>query len=105
MSNAADKRLAMQDPRTQYPQPPFEPQPQEAPGLAEAMNPTPDHGETSYRGHGRLEGASPSRTTGWNGRPSDLNAAGREHRIDRFVLSALCHGRRGRLAERRSKSV
>ncbi|TXM66107.1 SDR family oxidoreductase [Methylobacterium sp. WL120] len=56
MTDAADKRLTMQDPRTQYPQPPFERQPQEAPGLAGAMDPQPDHGETSYRGHGRLAG-------------------------------------------------
>ena len=56
MTDAADKRLTMQDPRTQYPQPPFERQPQEAPGLAGAMDPKPDHGETSYRGHGRLAG-------------------------------------------------
>ena len=53
---AADARLKMQDPRTQYPQPPFPEQPQQAPGLARAMDPKPDHGETSYRGHGRLEG-------------------------------------------------
>lgn len=26
------------------------------PGLAEKMDPQPDHGETSYRGHGRLKG-------------------------------------------------
>ena len=51
-----DDRLRMQDPRTQYPQPPFPKQPQAAPGLASAMDPKPDHGETSYRGHGRLLG-------------------------------------------------
>lgn len=56
MTDAADARLTMQDPRTQYPQPPFKRQPQEAPGLAEDMEPKPDHGETSYRGHGRLTG-------------------------------------------------
>ncbi len=50
---AAD-RLLMQDPRTQYPKPPFPRQPQDAPGLATAMDPSPDHGETSYVGHGRL---------------------------------------------------
>ena len=51
-----DDRLTMQDPRKQYPQPPFPRQPQDAPGLASAMDPKPDHGETSYRGHGRLAG-------------------------------------------------
>ena len=46
----------MQDPTTQYPRPPFQRQPQEAPGIAEKMTPQPDHGEESYTGHGRLEG-------------------------------------------------
>ena len=49
-------RLQMQDPRTQFPKPPFPPQPQPAPGLASRMDPEPDHGETSYQGHGRLPG-------------------------------------------------
>ena len=52
----SDDRLLMQDPRTQYPQPPFARQPQQAPGLASTMDPKPDHGETSYVGHGRLQG-------------------------------------------------
>lgn len=49
-------RLTMQDPRKQYPQPPFPRQPQPVPGLAAEMDPKPDHGETSYRGSGRLTG-------------------------------------------------
>ena len=49
-------RLTMQDPREQYPKPPFPPQPQPAPGLAARMEPRPDHGETSYRGSGKLVG-------------------------------------------------
>ncbi|RYB07705.1 SDR family oxidoreductase [Lichenibacterium ramalinae] len=53
---AAAARLRMQDPRKQYPQPPFPKQPQGAPGLARAMDPKPDHGETSYKGYGRLQG-------------------------------------------------
>lgn len=51
-----DARLQMQDPRQQYPAPPFPPQPQPHPGLAQRMTPRPDHGETSYRGSGKLEG-------------------------------------------------
>ncbi len=39
-----------------YPKPPFEVQSQPWPGLASRMNPRPDHGETSYRGSGRLQG-------------------------------------------------
>jgi hypothetical protein len=49
-------RLRMQDPRDQYPKPPFPKQPQPAPGLAAHMQPKPDHGETSYQGSGRLKG-------------------------------------------------
>lgn len=47
-------RLTMQDPREQYPKPPFPEQPQSAPGLASAMLPQPDHGEASYTGTGKL---------------------------------------------------
>lgn len=49
-------RSPLQDPRDQYPKPPFPEQPQSAPGLAEKMIPQPDHGETSYRGSARLSG-------------------------------------------------
>ena len=52
----SDKRLKMQDPRTQYPQPPFKPQHQSHPGLAKEMSPEPDNGESSYIGTGRLKG-------------------------------------------------
>src|ERR1700761_1615003 len=48
--------LGLQDPRTKYPAPPFKSQSQEWPGLASRMEPRPDHGETSYRGSGRLRG-------------------------------------------------
>ncbi len=56
MSNPDSQRMKMQDPRSQYPQPPFSRQPQSAPGLASQMDPQPDHGESSYVGHGRLLG-------------------------------------------------
>ena len=39
-----------------YPKPPFEGQEQPWPGLASRMTPRPDHGETSYKGSGRLTG-------------------------------------------------
>ncbi|MDP3173309.1 MAG: SDR family oxidoreductase [Phenylobacterium sp.] len=67
MPHAADQRLQMQDPRDQYPKPPFPKQPQPAPGLAAKMDPQPDHGETSYRGHGRLEGRKALVTGGDSG--------------------------------------
>ena len=46
----------LQDPTTKYPKPPYPRQEQTWPGLAGQMNPRPDHGETSYRGSGRLAG-------------------------------------------------
>jgi hypothetical protein len=48
--------IKMQDPRRQYPVPPFPKQPQNAPGLDAKMQPKADHGEESYQGHGRLTG-------------------------------------------------
>jgi NAD(P)-dependent dehydrogenase (short-subunit alcohol dehydrogenase family) len=65
--DAAASRLRMQDPRKQFPIPPFPEQPQAAPGLAANMNPKPDHGETSYQGHGRLEGRKALITGGDSG--------------------------------------
>lgn len=40
----------------EYPKPPFDAQPQPMPGETARMHPTPDHGENSYRGAGRLTG-------------------------------------------------
>ena len=39
-----------------YPKPPFPKQQQPMPGITDAMKPMPDHGETAYKGSGRLEG-------------------------------------------------
>src|SRR6201989_1806170 len=44
----------LQDPTKQYPQPKFKRQRQRAPGLDKKMVPKADHGETSYRGSGRV---------------------------------------------------
>ncbi|MDR0212251.1 MAG: SDR family oxidoreductase [Pseudomonas putida] len=55
MSKKRDQ-FSMQNPLTQYPQPPFPAQGQEAPGLDARMNPKPDHGEETYVGFGRLAG-------------------------------------------------
>lgn len=58
VSNSTGTAMASppQDPRALYPHPPFAPQEQPWPGLAGRMTPRPDHGETSYRGSGRLAG-------------------------------------------------
>lgn len=42
--------------RAEYSTPPFPVQRQPMPGWTDKMNPLPDHGETSYRGSGRLQG-------------------------------------------------
>jgi len=44
----------LQDPTKQYPRPKFKKQTQAVPGLDKKMTPKADHGETSYRGSGRL---------------------------------------------------
>jgi NAD(P)-dependent dehydrogenase (short-subunit alcohol dehydrogenase family) len=50
-----------------YPKPPFPAQSQEWPALASKMTPKPDHGETSYRGSGRLAGRKALLTGGDSG--------------------------------------
>jgi NAD(P)-dependent dehydrogenase (short-subunit alcohol dehydrogenase family) len=57
----------MKDPRSKYPHPPFRKQPQPWPGLAREMDPKPDHGESSYRGSGRLAGRKALITGGDSG--------------------------------------
>ena len=46
----------LSDPTTKFPKPPYKKQSQPWPGLASKMDPRPDHGETSYKGSGRLVG-------------------------------------------------
>jgi NAD(P)-dependent dehydrogenase (short-subunit alcohol dehydrogenase family) len=57
----------MEDPRSKYPKPPFRKQTQPWPGLAREMDPTPDHGEKSYRGSERLAGRKALITGGDSG--------------------------------------
>jgi NAD(P)-dependent dehydrogenase (short-subunit alcohol dehydrogenase family) len=59
--------LALQDPREEYPKPPFKEQHQDAPGLACKMEPPPDHGEKSYKGCGKLMGRKALITGGDSG--------------------------------------
>ncbi|MES2832598.1 MAG: SDR family oxidoreductase [Pseudomonadota bacterium] len=58
---------AKRNPITAYPKPPFPRQLQEWPGLASQMNPRPDHGETSYKGNGKLAGRKALITGGDSG--------------------------------------
>jgi len=57
----------LQDPTSKYPKPPFKSQSQPWPGLASQMDPRPDHGETSYKGSGRLMGRKALITGGDSG--------------------------------------
>ncbi|MES2253958.1 MAG: SDR family oxidoreductase [Pseudomonadota bacterium] len=57
----------LEDPRGKYPKPPFKKQSQTWPGLAARMEPPPDHGETSYKGSGRLLGRKALITGGDSG--------------------------------------
>jgi len=50
-----------------YPKPPFPHQQQPWPGLTSKMTPRPDHGESSYRGSGRLAGRKALITGGDSG--------------------------------------
>lgn len=64
--NPSDRKPLL-DPRDAGPAPAFSRQPQQPPGLASEMRPLPDHGETSYRGSGRLQGRKALVTGGDSG--------------------------------------
>jgi len=56
-----------EDPKEKGAKPPFDEQPQEAPGSEAEMTPRPDYGAESYRGHGRLKGRAALITGGDSG--------------------------------------
>jgi len=66
-SDARPDQPMMSNPVSKYPKPPFRKQTQPWPGLARDMDPPPDHGETSYRGSGRLAGRKALITGGDSG--------------------------------------
>lgn len=51
-----DRHQLSLDPREAEPSPPFSEQKQKWPGKESEMDPAPDYGVETYRGHGRLEG-------------------------------------------------
>ncbi len=55
------------DPKEKYRKPPFQERQQKIPGVEEKMEVRPDHGERSYRGHGRLLGKTALITGGDSG--------------------------------------
>jgi NAD(P)-dependent dehydrogenase (short-subunit alcohol dehydrogenase family) len=66
-TSAALDEGASRDPKYKYPRPPFKRQSQPWPGLAGRMDPRPDHGESTYRGSGRLTGRKALVTGGDSG--------------------------------------
>lgn len=62
-----DTAAPFSDPTTKYPKPPYDTTQQPWPGLASKMIPPPDHGETSYKGSGRLTGRKALITGGDSG--------------------------------------
>ncbi len=66
-AEAAAPDAGLSDPTTKYVKPPFQSQSQPWPGLASKMTPRPDHGETSYKGSGRLAGRKALITGGDSG--------------------------------------
>ena len=56
-ANTDHPDVTLVDPRTAFAKPPFSKQkPMKMPGSTSEMNPTPDHGEESYVGSGKLKG-------------------------------------------------
>jgi NAD(P)-dependent dehydrogenase (short-subunit alcohol dehydrogenase family) len=64
MENSSNE---MQDPTKQYENPPFPDQEQPVPGYEEQLTPQADHGETSYKGSGKLTGRKAIITGGDSG--------------------------------------
>jgi NAD(P)-dependent dehydrogenase (short-subunit alcohol dehydrogenase family) len=58
---------SVRNPRDIYPKPPFKKQHQDPPGLASKMDPRPDHGESTYKGSGKLAGRKALITGGDSG--------------------------------------
>ena len=61
------RNSVLKDPKTKYPQPPYEGHTQAKPGVIDDMFPKPDHGETSYKGSKKLHGLSALITGGDSG--------------------------------------
>lgn len=62
-----ERTRPQQDPKEQYPKPPYPDQEQDVPGTEDQMTPEADHGEKSYRGSGKLEGKKAIITGGDSG--------------------------------------
>lgn len=65
--NQTELKDKARNPRTKHRKPPFEEPKQGFPGIEARMQTRPDHGEQSYRGHGRLVGRTALITGGDSG--------------------------------------
>ncbi len=66
-STTENRSPTQQNPLTKYPQPPYSNKQQDTPGIEADMQPIADHGETSYRGSGKLQGRKALITGGDSG--------------------------------------
>lgn len=66
-SSTGNQTVNLQDPLEKYPTPPYSDEKQEVPGTEAEMQPKADHGETSYRGSGKLTGRKALITGGDSG--------------------------------------
>ncbi|HEY0423350.1 MAG TPA: SDR family oxidoreductase [Rhodopila sp.] len=87
-----------------YPQPPFPSQQQPMPGETNAMKPVPDHGETSYKGSGRLQGKKAVITGGDSGIGRAVAIAFAREGAD-VLISYLSEDRDARETERLVKEA
>jgi NAD(P)-dependent dehydrogenase (short-subunit alcohol dehydrogenase family) len=87
-----------------YPQPPFPSQHQPMPGETNAMKPVPDHGETSYKGSGRLQGKKAVITGGDSGIGRAVAIAFAREGAD-VLISYLSEDRDARETERLVKEA
>jgi len=67
MKNKEANTATLQNPLDKYPAPPYPEQQQNEPGLERKMQPSPDHGEESYIGSGKLRGRKAIITGGDSG--------------------------------------
>ena len=88
-----------------YPKPPYPGQKQPMPGLTSKMDPRPDHGETSYKGSGWLQGMKAVITGGDSGIGRAIAIAYAREGADILTASereGRC--RRGQGADRRGRT-
>src|ERR671933_941982 len=64
---ASTENTSKQNPLEQHPKPPYPDQEQDVPGTEAEMTPKADHGETSYKGSGKLTGRKAIITGGDSG--------------------------------------